>query len=256
MKVELVYESGCPNIQQTRENLLRAFSHAQLPARWTEWDIDSQDCPDPVRGFGSPTVLVNGNDTLGQARGKGSCCRLYLTSDGLQVGSPPVDAIRLALLGSGNTSNAGWRSNLAVLPGVGVALLPKLTCPMCWPAYSGILSMLGLSVLLSKEYLFAITFLFLSLSVGALGFRASHRHGYRPTVLGAAGSSLILLGKFRFESSPLMYCGLALLAAASLWNGWPRKAVSTCQQCVPAGGALQDWTQRRTNDDESRNAQG
>lgn len=240
MKVELVYESGCPNIQQARENLLRALSQAQLPARWTEWNTESQDCPDHVRGFGSPTVLVNGNDTLGQASGAGSCCRLYPTSDGHQAGSPPVDVIRLALLGSGSTPKAGWRSNLAVLPGVGVALLPKLTCPMCWPAYAGILSTLGLSVLLSAEYLFAITLLFLSLSVGALGFRASHRRGYSPTLLGAAGSALVLLGKFRFESSALMYGGLALLAAASLWNGWPRKAVSTCQQCVPAGGALQD----------------
>lgn len=28
----------------------------------------------------------------------------------------------------------GWRGHLAVLPGIGVALLPKLTCPACWPA--------------------------------------------------------------------------------------------------------------------------
>lgn len=240
MKVELVYERGCPNIQQTRENLLRAISQAQLPARWTEWDTESQDCPDHLRGFGSPTVLVNGNDTLGQASGAGSCCRLYQTSDGHQTGSPPVDAIRLALLGSGRTPRASLRSNLAILPGVGVALLPKLTCPMCWPAYAGILSTLGLTVLLSAEYLFAITLLFLVLSVGALGFRAPQRHGYGPTLLGASGSVLVLLGKFHFESSALMYCGLALLATASLWNGWPRKAVSTCQQCVPVDGALHD----------------
>ncbi len=240
MKVEMVYERGCPNIQQTRENLLHALSQAQLPARWTEWDTESQDCPDHVRGFGSPTVLVNGNDALGQARGAGSCCRLYQTSAGHQTGSPPVDAIRLALLGSGLTTKTSWRSNLAVLPGVGVALLPKLACPMCWPAYAGILSTLGLSVLLSAEYLFAITLMFLVISVAVLAFRATQRHGYGPTALGAAGSVLVLLGKFRFESSALMYCGLAILAAASLWNGWPRKTASTCQQCVPAGGALQD----------------
>lgn len=31
----------------------------------------------------------------------------------------------------------------ATIPGVGVALLPKLVCPLCWPAYAAIASTLG-----------------------------------------------------------------------------------------------------------------
>jgi hypothetical protein len=100
MTVELIYETGCPNIVDTRENLLRAFSEAQVSAKWTEWDAASQESPERVRGFGSPTVLVDGNDVVGQIRTGTSCCRLYVAADGRQNGAPPVDAIRAALLGS------------------------------------------------------------------------------------------------------------------------------------------------------------
>ena len=27
-----------------------------------------------------------------------------------------------------------WRRTAAVLPGIGVSLMPKLICPCCWPA--------------------------------------------------------------------------------------------------------------------------
>ena len=49
-----------------------------------------------------------------------------------------------------------WRRVVAVLPGVGVSLLPKLTCPMCWPAYAGLLSAVGLGFLISSQYLLGL----------------------------------------------------------------------------------------------------
>lgn len=244
MKVELIYETGCPNIVDARENLLRAFSEEKVSAKWTEWDTTSQECPTRIRGFGSPTVLVDGNDVDGndvvrQAR-TGTSCRIYFAADGLQTGAPPVDAIRAALLESTASSpGVKWRDSLAVLPGIGVALLPKLACPMCWPAYAAILSTLGLSFLISEIYLLWITLLFLVVSVGFLAHRAPQRYGYGPALVGAAASIFVLLGKFRFESKATMYGGLALLATASLWNGWPRRStVSGCPQCVPAGRDL------------------
>jgi hypothetical protein len=42
-----------------------------------------------------------------------------------------------------------WKRSVAMLPGIGVSLLPKLICPMCWPAYAGIVSALGLGFLIS-----------------------------------------------------------------------------------------------------------
>ena len=252
MTVELIYESDCPNVVDTRENLLRAFSEARVSPKWTEWDIASQASPARVRGFGSPTVLVDGNDVVARASTGTSCCRLYSAADGRLTGATPVYAIRAALLpGSAGSSpgGSGWRSGLAVLPGLGVALLPKLACPMCWPAYAAILSTLGLSFLLSESYLLGVTLFFLVVSVGSLAYRARRRFGYGPVLVGAGASAVVLLGKFRFESKATMYGGLALLAAASLWNSWPRRSASgPCPRCVPAGG---DMTRPNAKEKES-----
>jgi mercuric ion transport protein len=40
-----------------------------------------------------------------------------------------------------------WRRTVAILPGIGVSLMPKLICPLCWPAYAGLLSAVGLGFL-------------------------------------------------------------------------------------------------------------
>jgi hypothetical protein len=41
-----------------------------------------------------------------------------------------------------------WKQGLLATPGIGVPLLPKLMCPLCWPAYAGLLSTLGLGFLI------------------------------------------------------------------------------------------------------------
>ena len=111
--------------------------------------------------------------------------------------------------------------NIGVLPGIAFSLLPKLACPACWPAYAGLLSTLGLSFLLSTSYLIPLTGVFLLIAVTALAYRARTRRGYGPAVFGTLAAGVILVGKFQFESNPLMYAGLALLVLASIWNNWP-----------------------------------
>lgn len=130
-----------------------------------------------------------------------------------------------------------WKPTLAVLPGVGVSLLPKLACPMCWPAYAGLLSSLGLGFLISTTYLLPVTAAFLVVAVAALGFRAGARRGFGPMRLGVVAGAAVLYGKFFLESDAAMYGGVALLVAASVWNSWPPRAAS-CPECVPAGGDL------------------
>ena len=138
-----------------------------------------------------------------------------------------------------------WRRAVAVLPGVGVSLLPKLTCPLCWPAYAGLLSTVGLSFLISSRYLFGVTAFFLIISAGALAFRARERRGYGPAVIGLVASALILAGKFYLESPAIMYAGLAFLIAASLWNSWPAKPAASCPQCAPDGNEFIQRAQGR-----------
>ena len=128
-----------------------------------------------------------------------------------------------------------WRRIAAILPSIGVALLPKLACPACWPAYAGLLSTLGVSVLIDTRYLFALTAVFLSIALVFLGYRAEKRRGYGPLLVGIVASSFLLLGKFTFESNTAMYASIGLLMMASFWNSWPRKLVSSseCRACSP-----------------------
>jgi len=118
----------------------------------------------------------------------------------------------------------------ATIPSVGVALLPKLACPACWPAYAAIASTLGLGFLLRAQYLFAVTLAFLFLSITALSFRAQQRHGYWPALLGVVSSIVILVGKFSIDSTLTLYCGVGMLMGASVWNAWPQKKPSCCPQ--------------------------
>lgn len=99
--------------------------------------------------------------------------------------------------------NRTWKQSLVALPGVGVSLLPKLACPLCWPAYVGLLSSVGLGFLISARYLLPFTAAILALALVALAFKAKERHGYKPLVLGVVGVVGILAGKFEWESKVL-----------------------------------------------------
>src|SRR5207245_1296310 len=124
-----------------------------------------------------------------------------------------------------------WKQGLATIPGVSVSLLPKLACPLCWPAYVGLLSSLGLGFLVSAKYLLAITAAFLVLGLGSLAFRAKHRHGYGPFLAGLVAAAGVLVGKFAWESNSMLYGAVGLLVIASLWNAWPHRTANA--MCCP-----------------------
>ena len=115
------------------------------------------------------------------------------------------------------------------MPGIGVALLPKLFCPLCWPLYAGVVSSFGLGFLIGTTYLLPITGAVLILTLGVLGFRATQRRGYVPFLLGVVGSIAILIGKFYLESKPLMYGGVGFLAVGSVLNALPRRKKTIVQ---------------------------
>jgi len=135
-----------------------------------------------------------------------------------------------------------WKQGLLALPGVGVSLLPKLACPLCLPAYAGLLSSVGLGFLISAAYLLPLTAGFLVLALAAMAFRASNRHGYSPFLLGLVAAAGVLLAKFVWESKPTMYGAVGLLIIASIWNAWPRHVTSgtaaICPDCYEENNEL------------------
>lgn len=241
MTVELIYSHECPNVATARERLLQAFGAVGMTPHWQEWERN--DPASPSRAFGSPTTLVNGRDVTGldPSVDGDDTCRVYASS-GTFDGAPAVDSIANALREVRvdtpaqivPSPRAGWRGAVAALPAVGAAALPKLTCPVCWPAYTGLLSAMGVGFINYTPYLLPLTASFLLLSLVALGWRARRRRGYGPLLMGVAASAFLLVGKFAFDSDAAMYAGIAVLVAASVWNSWPRarQAVGDCPACV------------------------
>lgn len=223
----------------------RSLNASGRETRWTEWERGAADSPARAKGYGSPTVLVDGKDVAGEAAGAAAqdgespSCRLYRNGAGRASGVPAVEQIAAALASREGVSGAGpggagWKTSLAAAPGIAFAFLPKLACPACWPAYAGLLSALGLGFLLDARHLLPLTAAFLLLAVGALAFRARTRRGYGPFGLGLAAGLVVLAGKSAFESDTAMYGGLAALVAASVWNGWPaRRNGPACPACAP-----------------------
>ena len=123
----------------------------------------------------------------------------------------------------------------ATLPSVGVALLPKLTCPVCWPAYTALLSSVGISFVNYTPYLLPTMALFLAVALSALAYRATARRGYGPFWLGVLGALGLLAGQFVFESQPGLYLGAGLLVGASVWNIWPRRRAPNQRGSIQQG---------------------
>ena len=252
-EVFLIYDSDCPNVADCRTNLIKAFAASGKKPSWREIDRSSDDAPPHVRGFGSPTVLVNGADVAGQQPVlDGASCRLYQTEDGEYVGVPSVEQIAASLsdgfqedalvVGQG-TSGSGWKQPLAVLPAVGVALLPSITCPACWPGYAAVLSSFGIGFLPSNRYLLPLTAAFLVIYLLMLVWDARKRQRFGPLMVGTAASILLVVGRFVMESNPVLYAGVALLISASVWNAWPtlrtkwfapQQATKGCPACQSA----------------------
>lgn len=63
--VEFVHFAGCPNADAARQALRSALRTAGHAEQWTEWDLLSPETPDRVRGYASPSILVNGVDVAG-----------------------------------------------------------------------------------------------------------------------------------------------------------------------------------------------
>jgi mercuric ion transport protein len=122
--------------------------------------------------------------------------------------------------------NRTWKQSLVAIPGIGVSLLPKLACPLCWPAYAGLLTSVGLGFLISSKYLLPFTAAFLVLILGALAFRAQRRHGHGPFVVGLVAAVGVIVAKFQWESNLTLYGAVGLLVVASLWNAWPRDSTT------------------------------
>lgn len=156
-------------------------------------------------------------------------------------------------------------------PTIAVALLPKVACPACWPAYAGLLGAVGLEGLLDERYLLPLTVGFVSLAVALATRRALQRAAvlrmafvvpdteaapsttsfvWRPVALTAIAGLAIVAGKFSVNSDLLLFGGVAGFITASYWGrractqpskseqlGLRAAGVSSSQRATPSKAA-------------------
>ena len=94
MLIQLLYFPGCPHVATARQALQRAVAKLDETPPISEIDVTDDRTPEPLRLWGSPTILVDGVD-VGGGRPSGSSCRLYPDSDNL--GAPSNAMIEAAL---------------------------------------------------------------------------------------------------------------------------------------------------------------
>ena len=238
MSVELIYDPDCPNVGSARERLSQTFTLADRPPEWTEWNREDPEAPDYVHRYGSPTILVNGEDVSGvSGDADANNCRIYEAEDGGFQGAPSIDTISSALHQNSSkrkSSAASWIGGLASIPAFGATLLPAVTCTLCWPAYAGLLGAVGLGFVDYTPYVTPGIIALLALSILGLAYQARRRRrGLKPLVLGLVAAAIIIAGRYLVNDAIFTGAGFALLFGASVWNIWPDRQATEeiCQVC-------------------------
>lgn len=95
MKVELIYDEGCPNWRTVADELAELLGEVDFTLELRE---SSTLDPSLVPSYrGSPTVLIDGRDPFAGADVPvRAACRVYPTPQGLS-GAPTLDQLRAAV---------------------------------------------------------------------------------------------------------------------------------------------------------------
>ena len=92
--VQLLVFKNCPLADAARASLRKALAELSN-AGYTEVDILDPATPEELRGWGSPTILVDGVDVSGAPKGDSVGCRVYQGPDRVPSPATIVASINL-----------------------------------------------------------------------------------------------------------------------------------------------------------------
>ena len=230
-EIEFIYQPDCPNVGAARAVLKRTLAAQGGESRWREWDSTAADSPAHARAYGSPTILIDGTDIAGAEPSDAPACRIYRDAAGRASGVPSEELLLSALRARATVARPRVLSTFAALPTLGVALLPKLTCAACWPAYSAALAWVGVGFVDYTPYLSWVMAAAIAVTGAVLLRQARQHHYYVPLLLGGIGAGILAVAKFWVENELAMYSGAALLAVATIWSAWSARRRG-CTACV------------------------
>ena len=229
-KIELVYETTCPNAQAVREMLKTIGLELGLQLNVTETNKDDPNAPEYARKLSSPTVLVDGKDVVADGSVGGNACRIYRTADGRMTGIPPRAAVLDALRKSQRKQKWGL---LSFIPVVMTAMLPVVSCPACWPLYGSVLASLGLTFVDYTPYIRPIMLAFSALAAGGIVYYWNRTRKWLPAVTGLAGVAIIVVGKLTLSNSLAIYSGGFVATLAFVLGALPARKIrpDNCETC-------------------------
>jgi mercuric ion transport protein len=101
LRVELVYDPDCPNVERARLAIRTALTKVGAPAVWREWDRGDPATLGVLRSLGSPSVLVNGLDVGADgvivSETSANSCRVYKDERGRTCGAPTAEMIMMTI---------------------------------------------------------------------------------------------------------------------------------------------------------------
>lgn len=93
--IQLLSFDGCPLAEAAQAVLERALQECGLSTGHYEVvDVLDPETPQSLSTWGSPTILVNGEDVTAQGRGDGVGCRIYDTPDQVPTAETIIVAIQ------------------------------------------------------------------------------------------------------------------------------------------------------------------
>jgi MerC mercury resistance protein len=119
----------------------------------------------------------------------------------------------------GNRNRLHWLTSTG---GILALLAPKGLCPICVAASGGVLSSIGLGFLAVDGTIRWVLPLALALGLFGLFFASRAHRRWWVFALGVAGSA-VLYGAWLAGLAPILYSGMAVLIAASVFNFWSQR---------------------------------
>lgn len=105
------------------------------------------------------------------------------------------------------------RFHLPLLPALAIAVIPK--CPLCWAAWLGVATTLGLGRIGYQPWLLPAMAVFLGVVLTTLVWRDWRRRQFAISILLILGGSLVIAGRLALEHPPTLYAGIAILFAVA-----------------------------------------
>jgi mercuric ion transport protein len=122
VKIQLLHFQGCPNVDAARAAVREAILAEKVDVAVEEIDVEAPAAPTWTRGWGSPTILVDGQDVAGQQPSESSACRLYAG------GAPAVETIRASIAMARGAGPGKARVALPMIGAVTAAIAASACC--------------------------------------------------------------------------------------------------------------------------------